>query len=137
MKRNRKVSRRRSVVGMHVRHFVAVMLMFAVMVVLNLLVSSSCGQLMKSIGEKDRLIKARQDELDSSKSIWRRTTSTDNLAIALHRRGIEMSSPQSDYVIHIDSHGNVDAKERSVVLVRERQRALATAAYSPTSGGMR
>lgn len=126
MKQNRKVSRRRSVIGMHVMHFGAIMLMFVVMVIVHLLASSSCGQLMKSIGEQERLIKARQNELDSANAMWRQATSTDNIARILHRRGLEMGDPQSDYVIHFDRTGKPNENERSVALLRSHQRDVAS-----------
>ena len=130
MRQNRKVSRKRSIIGMHVVHFGVIMLMFGVMAVLHLLVTSSCGQVMKSIGEKERLIQARQNELESARAAWRRATSTDNIARMLHRRGIEMIDPQSDNVIHFDQNGRIDPRERSVALVRERQKILQTASVA-------
>ena len=52
MKKNRKRSKKMSVMASRSMHVGGVLVMFFVMVIVNLLASSSCTQLMKSIGER-------------------------------------------------------------------------------------
>ena len=131
MKKNRKISRRRSVIGMHVMHFGAVMVVFVLMVILNLLASSSCGQLRKSIDAKDRIIHARQAELDRSLAHWEATKSTDNLDRALGRRGLVMNYANPNRVIKIDGAGNLLPGQRSVALAQQRLQNTAAMAMVP------
>ena len=124
MKRNRKVSRRRSVIGMHVMHFGAVLLMFAVMVILNLLASSSCNQLMKSIGEKEREL-ARLEEARTRESLrWEEMKTPEKIEMALLRHGLKMSIPRPDQFVHMKADGTPYPGQLSVSRARHRQTAM-------------
>lgn len=130
MRRNKKISRRRSVIGMHAMHLGAVLLMALAMVILNQCASSSCDRLNVAIGEKDIVLKHKQAELDRAMARWEATKSTDNLERALGRRGLVMVAPHSTQIIRFDSTGNLVPGQRSVALARERMRNAATASVS-------
>lgn len=130
MRQNRKVSRRRSVIGMHVMHIGAVVLTLVAMVILNMLAESSCGQLMKSIGEKDRTLAAREAEYERVSARWEATKSTDNLNRALGRRGLDMNYAKAHQIIHFDKDGKLRPGQHSVALARQRFDRTATAAMT-------
>ena len=132
MRQNRKVSRRRSVIGMHVMHIGAVVVTRGVMVVLNTLAESSCGQLMTSIGQKDRTLTARQAEFERVSARWEATKSTDNLNRALGRRGLEMNYAKAHQIIHVEKNGTLRPGQQSVALARQRFDRLATASVAPS-----
>ena len=52
MRKNKKISKRMSRLTVNMMHLGAIMLTFFVMVVLNLMASSSCSQLTKIIADK-------------------------------------------------------------------------------------
>ena len=57
MAKNRKISKKMSVIAQGSTMLCAVIVMLFVMVVVNLLADSSCSQLMKSIGAKEAQLK--------------------------------------------------------------------------------
>ena len=131
MRHNRKVSRRRSVIGMHVMHFGAVLLIVVGLLILNMLAESTCNQLMKSIGQKDRLLQARQAEYERAKARWEAAKSTDNLDRALNRRGLMMNFAKANQIIKVDgTTGKFLPGQRSVALARQRRDRLAMAVSS-------
>ena len=132
MRQNRKVSRRRSVIGMHVMHIGAVVVTLGVMVVLNTLAESSCGQLMTSIGQKDRTLTARQAEFERVSARWEATKSTDNLNRALGRRGLGMNDAKAHQIIHVEKNGTLRPGQQAVALARQRFNRLATASVAPS-----
>lgn len=128
MRQNRKVSRKRSVIGMHVMHLGGVLLIAVGLLILNMLAESTCGQLRESIGRKDRLLQARQAELDRAKARWEATKSTDNLDRALGRRGLMMNFAKANQIIKIDGNtGKFVPGQRSVALAHQRRDRLAAA----------
>lgn len=138
MGKNRKVSRKRSVVGMHVMHFGGVVVIVVGLLILNMLAESTCGQLMKSIGQKDRVLKARQAEYDRAKARWEATKSTDNLDRALGRRGLMMNFAKANQIIKIDgATGQFAPGQRSVALARQRRDRLAASLAAPTVTSLR
>ncbi|MCR5413359.1 MAG: hypothetical protein K6F50_01360 [Kiritimatiellae bacterium] len=116
-------------------HFGAVMLMCVVVVILNLLASSSCSQLMKSIGEKDAMLQAKREEFDSATARWEATTSADNIDRILARHGIEVSHPRPHRIIRMDANGRVIPNQRSVELALLRKRNSPVARLSVRRGG--
>lgn len=131
MRQNRKVSRRRSVIGMHVMHIGAVVVTLGVMVVLNTLAESSCGQLMTSIGQKERTLAARLAEYERVNARWEATKSTANLNRALGRRGLDMNYAKPHQIIHVEKDGKLRPGQQSVALARQRFDRSVTASVAP------
>ncbi len=128
MKKNRKVSRKRSVIAMHVVHIGGVLLVVGVLLILNMLAQSTCGQLMKSIAQKDRTLQARQAEYDRAKARWEATKATDNLDRALAKRGLMMNFAKAHQIIRMDgTTGKFIPGQRSVALARQRRDRVMTA----------
>lgn len=131
MRQNKRVSRRRSVISMHAQHLGMIVVALVAMVIINMLAESSCGQLMKSIGAKDRILVARQAELDRVGARWEATKSTDRLMQALGSRGLVMTYAKANQIIHMDKGGRVKPGQRSVALARERFDRASTAGILP------
>ncbi len=128
MRQNRKVSRRRSFVGQNVMRVGGLLLLFVGLIIVNMLAESTCGQLMKSIGKKDRLIQARQAEYNRAKARWEATKSTDNLDRALGRRGLMMNFAKANQIVRVNGEtGQLMPGQRSVALARERCARVMTA----------
>ena len=87
MRKNRKRSKKMSVMATRSMHVGAVMVMFFVMVILNLLASSSCTQILKSIGEKERLLTKLEDERMRESARWDAMKTADNIDRALLKFG--------------------------------------------------
>ena len=64
MRKNRKVSKKMSVIAVQSMHIGAVMFSLFIMVILNLLAASNCSHLMKSIGEKEKELNKLEDALN-------------------------------------------------------------------------
>ncbi len=120
MRNNRKVSKKMSRISMHTMHIGAVMLMLFVMVILNLLASSSCDQLMKRIDEKERNLRLKEAELDRTTARWDAMKSTDNLDRALVKWGLAMRIPSENQIIRMDAGGRPEPGQTSVALARQR-----------------
>ncbi len=133
MKKNRKVSKRMSRISVHTMHIGAVMLMLFVMVILNLLASSSCNQLMKRIDEKERRLGKCEAELERSMARWDAMKSTDNLDRALVKWGLAMKVPHPNQMIRMDSAGRPVAGQTSVALARQRGQNVYSARLKPAS----
>ena len=61
MRRNRKIPKKMSVVATATMRFGAILVFFFVMVLFNLLSSTSCSQLMKTKGELERELARLED----------------------------------------------------------------------------
>jgi len=133
MRKNRKVSKRMSRISMHTMHVGAVMLMLFVMVILNLLASSSCDQLMKRIDEKEKVLRLREADLDNAMSRWDLMKSSDNLDRALIKFGLSMRIPQENQIVRMDAKGRPKAGQTSVALARQRANRALSAQVRPAS----
>jgi hypothetical protein len=57
-------------VSVHTMHIGAIMITFFAMVVLNLMASTSCSQLSKSIADKENVLKHKRIELNRDVVRW-------------------------------------------------------------------
>jgi len=105
MRKNRKVSKKMSVNATITMRFAAVIVIFFVMVILNLLSSSSCTQLMKEKGEKEREI-AKLDEAKSRESTrWDEMCTPERIERALIRHGLQMKPPRPEQSVVMLANG--------------------------------
>ena len=88
MKKNRKRSKKMSVMASRSMHVGGVLMMFFVMVIVNLLASSSCNQLMKSIGEKERQLAKLENDRARESARWDAMKTSENLDRALLKFGL-------------------------------------------------
>ena len=130
MKKNRRRSKRMSVMASRSMHIGAVLVMFFVMVILNLLASSSCTQIMKSIGEKERTLAKLEDERMRESARWDAMTTADNIEAALLRQGLSMRYAKEEQVVRMDAAGRPKPGQLSVARARRNSAAFRTASTS-------
>ena len=118
-----------SVVAQHTAQIGAVMLMMFVMVIVNLLASSSCSQLMKSIGEKERTLNRLEDECKRESARWEEMKTPEKLELALNRHGLAMRYPKSSQIVRMRPDGRPVPGQLSVAKAVQRAKASCTASY--------
>jgi hypothetical protein len=94
-----------SVVATNTMHFGAIIVVFFVMVMLNLLASSSCTQLMKSIGEKERELTKLENSRIRESSRWEEMKTVEKIERALLRHGLSMKTPRADQIVRMRADG--------------------------------
>lgn len=126
MRRNRKRSKNMSVMATRSMHIGAVMVMFFVMVILNLLASSSCNQLMKSIGEKEKLLAKLEDDRTRESARWDAMKTSDNIDRALLKFGLSMKYAKPEQIVRMDSAGRPRPGQLSVARAKRASSAINT-----------
>ena len=119
MKKNRRRSKKMSVMASRSMHVGAVMVMFFVMVILNLLASSSCNQIMKSIGEKERTLAKLEDERMRESARWDAMKTADNIDRALLKFGLSMRYAKAEQIVRMDSTGRPKPGQLAVARARK------------------
>ena len=127
MKKNRKRSKKMSVMASRSMHIGAVMVMFFVMVILNLLASSSCTQIMKSIGEKERTLAKLEDERMRESARWDAMKTADNIDRALLKFGLSMRYAKAEQIVRMDSAGRPKPGQLAVARARKNSANYRTA----------
>lgn len=105
MRKNRKIPKKMSVVATNTMHFGAIIVVFFVMVMLNLLASSSCSQLMKAIGEKERELSKLENSRIRESSRWEEMKTVEKIERALLRHGLSMKTPRADQIVRMRADG--------------------------------
>jgi len=121
MRKNKKVSKKMSVVANRSAQIGSVMLALFLTVLVNLLANSSCAQLMKSIGEKEREIARLGDEYARESEKWEEMKSPANLERALLRHGLAMSYNREDQIVRMKSNGKPYEGQISIAKIRNRK----------------
>lgn len=129
MGRNWKISKKMSVVAQNTAYVGAIMLMLFVMVIVNMLASSSCSQLMKSIGEKKRTLERLENERERENAHWEEMKTPQNLESALKKHGLAMHYPKPGQIMRMDDKGELLPSQRSVAMEKQRIRNSMTASY--------
>lgn len=124
MRKNKKVSKKMSVVATNTMYFVAIIVMVFVMAIINQLASSSCSHLMKSIGEKKRMLSKLEEERVRESARWEEMKTTESLERALLRHGLAMRYPRADQVVRMKSNGKPYPGQLAVSRAHQRERAL-------------
>jgi len=133
MRKNRKVSKRMSVNATITMRFAAVIVIFFVMVILNILSSSSCTQLMKEKGEKEREI-AKLDEAKSRESTrWDEMCTPERIEKALIRHGLQMKPPRPEQAVVMLANGKPRPDQFVLRKARSNMSVLADVGVAPTS----
>ena len=136
MAKNRKMSKKMSVIAQGSTMLCAVIVMLFVMVVVNLLADSSCSQLMKSIGAKEAQLKRLNDDCSRESARWEEMTTPDRLEAALKRHGLAMRYANAAQNIRMNAAGKPEPGQFAVSR-REQRSHSNTAAYRPAAGGSR
>ena len=125
MKKNRRRSKKMSVMASRSMHIGGVLLMFFVMVMVNLLASSSCTQLTKSIREKERQLEKLEKDRERESARWDAMRTSENLDRALLKFGLSMKYPRPEQIVHMDSRGRPKPGQISVARAARRSANVA------------
>ena len=130
MRKNRKMSTKMSVTVGRTVQIAAVMVMAFAVVMVNMLADSSCKHLEKRIREKEKQIKALEDEKERESGCWAAMTTPTKLEDALLKHGLSMHSPKpGTQVVRLNSKGQLYPAQLSVAKARERNRVSDVAKY--------
>lgn len=116
-----------SVVASNTMHFGAIIVILSVMVILNLLASSSCTQLMKTIGEKERELVKLEDSKMRESTRWEEMKTPERVEEALRAHGLAMATPRAYQVVRMRADGTPFPGQLSVL--RSRQRSVDQTAH--------
>ena len=131
MRRNRKIPKKMSVVATNTMRFGAIIVFFFVMVILNLLSSSSCTQLLKTKGELEREIAKLDDARMRESTRWEEMKTPEKVEVALLRHGLAMKLPRADQTVRLKCDGTPRPGQLSLAKAKMRG-ALAPAVASVT-----
>ena len=129
MRTNRRVYKKMSRIVSHSMSVGGVILLLFLMVIFNLMGTSQCSQLMKSINDKERQLVMCKAELDRSVSQWESAKASGNLERSLLKRGMAMNYPNPRQIIRMDGKGKPLPGQTSVALLQRRANAFKTARY--------
>ena len=127
MRKNRKIPKKMSVVATNTMRFGAIIVFLFVMVILNFLASSSCAQLMKIKGDKEREL-VRLDEAHMREATrWEEMKTPEKVETALLRHGLAMKLPRPDQSIRMRTDGTPYPGQPSLARLKQRSGAVMTA----------
>lgn len=130
MRKNSKRSKSLSVWTLHTMNAAGVILMLFVMVIVNLLASSSGNRMVGSIREKERELARLEDERTRESARWEEMKTPEKLEIALVRNGLSMRSPRPDQVIRMRADGRPYPGQLSVNVAAKRRSAASPVAMN-------
>jgi hypothetical protein len=136
MRKNKKITKKRSVAMTNTMHFGAVIVILSAVVILNILASSSCQQIQKSIGKKEKSIAAYDDEIRRAQTRWESTKSNHNVERALRKHGLLMNLVKPHQHVRVKKDGTLLPNQASVRQANERA-VRATAMVSNSRRGRR
>ncbi len=138
MRRNRKMPKKMSVMATNTMRFGAIIVVFFVMVILNILSSSSCTQLSARQGEMRREIKKLEDACQRESTRWEEMTTPENVEIALFRHGLSMKAPRAAQTGQMRESGAPRPGQLSLAKAKLRYEGVSAAAKPrPTARGVR
>ena len=129
MRKNRKVSKRMSVIAANTMRFGAIIVFFFVMVILNLLSSSSCTQLLNEKGQKERELAKLEESHRRESTRWEEMKTPEKVEAALFRHGLKMSTPRADQCIRLNARGVPYPNQLALTRLRQRASTAATVRY--------
>lgn len=129
MRKNRKVSKRMSVIAANTMRFGAIIVFFFVMVILNLLSSSSCTQLLNEKGQKERELAKLEESHRRESTRWEEMKTPEKIEAALFRHGLRMSTPRADQCIRLNARGVPYPNQLALTRLRQRAGTAATVRY--------
>lgn len=121
MKKNRKISKKMSVVTGRTVQISAIGLMLFVMVILNFLATSSCDQLEDANGCLGKQLERLEDERSRESARWDEMKTSEKLEVALLRHGLAMRYPKSEQVVRMKADGRPYAGQISVARANSRR----------------
>ena len=122
-----------SVLATNSMRFGAIIVFSGVMVILNVLSSSRCAQLLKEKGEMEREFARLENSHRRESARWEEMTTPDRLEVALLRHGLLMKTPRPDQVIRMTSDGNPRAGQLSLAKMKLRNGGRTAGVPRPAS----
>ena len=132
MRTNKFRTRRMSKIKMTTCYTGALALTLFATVILYSCAKTNCEPLMKSIGEKQRLLDRRTDEYTRETARWEEMTTPEKIEIALRRQGLKMSFAKPGQNIRMSSAGKPKPGQLSVARIRRLSAGSETANYRAT-----
>ena len=133
MRRNRKIPKKMSVVATNTMRFGAIIVFFFVMVILNLLSSSSCKQLENANGLLEREIAKLDDACVRESTRWEEMKTPEKVEEALLKHGLAMKLPRADQTVRLRPDGQPLAGQLSVSKAKMRNAPLVAAVERPVA----
>lgn len=130
-RKNRKINKKMSVNVQITTHLGAVIAFLFVMVILNLLATTSCQQLTKRIGEEEKELARLEDACNRAATHWEEMKTPAKVETALLRHGLSMKPPRTDQNVFVGPGGYVDPKQ--IAVAKRLRRANVAVADSPSS----
>lgn len=130
MRKNRKMSKRMSVVAANSARFGAIIALFCAMTVVYVLSSSSCSQLMDEKGRMERTLAKLEESHRRESMRWEEMKTPERIRAALARHGLKMDMPSSAQQIRLNAAGAPYPNQVSIARLRQRS-AAAMARLSP------
>ena len=137
MRRNRKMPKKMSVMAGRSVQIGAVMVMAFAMVILNMLASSSCKQLSKTISEKERQLAKLENDQKREQERWDEMKTPERLEATLLALGMKMHYPKPEQQVRMDRSGKPYPGQISVARASERNMAAQSAKYTPAANPVR
>lgn len=137
MKKNRRMSRKLSVVTVHFMHLGAVLLTLFLMVIFNMVASSRCTQLERTLGQKRKVLERLDEEFERESARWEEMKTSERLEAALVKHGLSMHYPKASQIVRMRTNGTPYPGQLSISKLDIRARGgsgTATASVArPTS----
>ena len=120
MRKNRKITKKMNVMTRTAARFGAIIGVLFVMVIINLLASSSCQQIMKSIGDKEKKLERLEDARSREESRWEAMKTPEKIDSALRRHGLAMRPPRGDQTVYMKADGTPYVGQSSMMAAARR-----------------
>ena len=110
-----------SVVASNTAHVAAVLGFAFIMVLMNLLATSSCQQLMKTIGDEKKELDKLRDAQERESTRWQEMCTPAKIEAALLRHGLMMRPPRSDQNVYMNADGKPYPGQISLAKATQRK----------------
>lgn len=135
MKKNKRIDKKMSVNTEIATHFGAIITVFFIMVIVNVLFSSNCQQMMKRIGESEKELARLEDARNRELTRWEEMKTPDKISAALLRHGLSMKPPRPEQNVKLTSDGKPHPGQISVAAAEKRRAAAVNlASIAPVRG---
>lgn len=128
MRKNCKRSRKMSVLAESSMRIGVVIVTIGVMSIVSMQLNSTCDQLLKGIGEKERQLGRLEEERVRQSARWEEMKTPDRLEQNLARHGLAMYYPKADQIVRMKSDGRPYPGQLAVAKARQRN-GLSAAMY--------
>lgn len=120
MKKNRKVTKKMSVVAANTMRFAAIIVSFFVMVILNHISSSVCTQMLKTKGTLERELAKLEESRMREATRWEEMKIPERVERSLLRNGLSMKIPRSEQCVRMNQNGTLVPCQHSVAKAKQR-----------------